>query len=372
MTVMAPSFFMFIGVNRFRTRFRPNDLIVNNITIINNTQPVGNPERETVKVDGEERTIYSNKGPGVEPIEKATGETVTERPVQEVARETPPPENLPGNENQQRPEVKPGEQPGSETTLPPTGKEPQPEKAQPQPIQPEQPPAVIPPTGEEQQNKYQQPERPSVVTPPSTEEYNREQELNRLPPTGRPSVVTPPSTEEYNREQRPSMPQTPPQQQLPPTGRPGSQPPSQVTPSAPTPPPQSQPPAPNPPSQPPSVTPPPPSSGQNAPSQQLPPTGRPGGSTGTVPIHAFSADSSRPGSAFSTNSSASGGATGATADSTPAAAKTESGWKRELDAERHSTEKVTKRARQQRVLFCDLVDGPIPAIGSTPCDHSSF
>ena len=273
MTVMAPSFFMFIGANRFGSRFRPADLIINNTVIINKTRPVRNFERETVKVDGEERTIYSNKGPGVEPVEHATGETLRPRPVEDVAKETPPPQNLPGNENQ-RPETKPGEQPGNEA-LPPTGNEQHPEQAQPKPEQPPaQQPGVIPPTGGEQEHNYQPPEQkpaqPSTPeqTPPSTPPSEK---TPAQPPVQQPGVIPPPSTEQN----------APPQQPLPPTGRPSTQPP-QAAPSTPTAPSQPSviaPPAPTPPTAPsqPSVTPPPaPTPPQAPPPQQpLPPTGRP-------------------------------------------------------------------------------------------------
>ena len=282
MTVMAPSFFMFVGVNRFRgSRFRPGDLIINNITIINKTKEVRNFERETVKVDGEEKTIYSNKGPGVGPVEEATGETVKPLPVQEVARETPPPKIPPGNENQQaqQPETKPGEQPGNEATLPPTGKEhPETQPQQPGQTQPETPttthpgeqpavtlPGTLPSTGGEQQNNYQHPEtRPAQ---PGNENQQRpetkpSEQTPSHPPGEQPSVTTPPSTEQN------APPQTTPQQTLPPTGRPSGQQPPETRPATPSQTPGEQP----------SVTT-PPSTEQNAPSQRpnrLPPTGRPG------------------------------------------------------------------------------------------------
>jgi hypothetical protein len=60
LTVAGPSFFMFINVNRFHSRFRPNDLIVNNTVIINKTRPIKNFERETVDAEGGKQTIYSN------------------------------------------------------------------------------------------------------------------------------------------------------------------------------------------------------------------------------------------------------------------------------------------------------------------------
>jgi len=116
--VLAPSFFMFVQVGRFRDRFRPRDLIVNNTTIINQTTVINNFQQETVDFDGSKRGIYVNKGPSVDTIEHATGQKVAARPIRDVVRETPAPENIP---EQKPPEERPGEKP------PPTGNE-QPKK----------------------------------------------------------------------------------------------------------------------------------------------------------------------------------------------------------------------------------------------------
>lgn len=234
MSAPAPSLYAFVGMNRFGSGFRPNDLIVNNTRIINQTRSVKNFERQTVNVDGRQRTIFANKGPGVTPIERATGRTMTARPVGEVARQTRTPENLRGNQNQ--PEARrPGQNPGGEKTPAPTGREQQrtypqqPGQAQPQrPNQPEQKPAERPeqrpnalsPTGREQQpNNYQRPEQKPA-----------QPQQRELTPRTRPGGETPTTP----RTQSPTLtPSQPSERPLPPTGREQALPHSQPSQAAP-------------------------------------------------------------------------------------------------------------------------------------------
>lgn len=242
LAVAAPSFFVFVGVNRFRSGFRPDDLIVNNTRIIKQTRSVRNFQRQTVNVNGRQRTIYANKGPGVAPIERATGQRVAPRPVAEVARQTRAPENLPGNQNQQP--SRPGQRPGGEATPSATGREQsrtypqQPEQARPQgQNQPEQKPAerpgqqpqAVPPTGSEQLNNNQRPEqspaqRPQGEQRPQTTPQEQTPSKPSQPPRVTPETPTTPSQPPAEkplpptgREQQPA-PQTPTERPLPPTG----------------------------------------------------------------------------------------------------------------------------------------------------------
>src|SRR3569833_2964564 len=67
--VLGASFFTFCDVHRFQDHFRGrHDFIVNNTTIINRTRVVNNFNRRSVDIDGRQRTVFENRGPGVEPI----------------------------------------------------------------------------------------------------------------------------------------------------------------------------------------------------------------------------------------------------------------------------------------------------------------
>lgn len=224
----ATSFFVFVGMNRFHSGFRPNDLIINNRNIISRTRGVKNFQRQTVNVDGRQRTIFSNTGPGVAPIERATRQTVASQPVGEVARRARSRENLPGNQNQQT--RRPGQRPGRETAPSPTGREPsraypqQPGQSQPeQPNKPEQRPGqrpgqrpeALPPTGREPPNNNQQPEQ-NPAQPPTPAQP---QQPGRTRPT-RPGQGTPTTPPTQSPNLKPAQPQqSPSQRPLPPTGR---------------------------------------------------------------------------------------------------------------------------------------------------------
>jgi hypothetical protein len=248
MSAPAPSLYAFVGMNRFGSGFRPNDLIVNNTTIINQTRSVKNFERQTVNVGGRQQTIFANKGPGVAGIERATGRRMTARPVGEVARQTRTPENLRGNQTPSQAR-RPGQRPGGEATPAPTGREQQrtypqqPGQAQPQqPNQseqrrdqrPGQRPNALSPTGREQQpNNYQRPEQ-TPAQPQQRELTPRTRPGEETPTTPRtqPHSVTPSQPSERplpptGREQSVPNRQQPTERPLPPTGREQAQPPSQ-------------------------------------------------------------------------------------------------------------------------------------------------
>ena len=142
-SVLAPSFFTFCDVHNFRNHFQRRDLIVNNTTIINRTKVINNFQRQSVDFDGRQRTIFANKGPGVDPIQRATGAKFTPRPVRDVIRESPHPDNVRRDDNQRR-DVN------------------QPQRDQ-RPVQEQRPTPA--PTGRDEQRNYQQPEHQAPVRP---------------------------------------------------------------------------------------------------------------------------------------------------------------------------------------------------------------
>jgi len=201
--VLGASFFTFCDVHHFRDHFHNRrDLIVNNTTIINRTKVINDFHRQSMDFDGHKRTVFANRGPGVDPIRRATGKNFTARPVRDVIRETRQPENLRHDQREGQP---PAVQPQRDA-IPPTGRNdqrnyqqnqpgrdqtpliyqtPQPQQQnrdrtresnqekpeqrnQPEarvPQTPERRPDVTPPTGREQSRIYREPAKPEVPTP---------------------------------------------------------------------------------------------------------------------------------------------------------------------------------------------------------------
>ena len=239
--VLGASFFTFVDVHRFRDHFHNRrDLIVNNTTIINRTKVINDFHRQSVDFDGHQRTVFANRGPGVDPIRRATGKDFTTRPVRDVIRETRQPETL---RNDQRQGQRPATQPQREA-IPPTGRDEQrnyqqnpqlnnreqrqdqtppiyqtPQQQQQQRAQPDQKnqpetrpsqtperrPDVTPPTGREQPRIYREPAKPEVPTPEPRKEVPTPPERpaapaeRPLPPTGRDEARPP-------RPERPTPP----------------------------------------------------------------------------------------------------------------------------------------------------------------------
>jgi hypothetical protein len=228
LSVLAPRFFTFCDIHHFRDHFTRRDLIENNPGIINRTHVIKDFQRQTADVDGRQRTIFANRGPGVDPIERATGAKFTARPVGDVVRETSRPENTRRDEGQ-RPGQKPAEEPRQQTPAP-TGREQQRTYQQPEqkPAEPpkEQHQPTPAPTGREQERNYQQPMTPAAPRQPEQKapEVQRP-EVN--PPTGQeqPRVYREVPNANPAPEQRREIPApdqrpvTPPERILPPTGR---------------------------------------------------------------------------------------------------------------------------------------------------------
>ena len=216
LTVLAPSFFTFCDVHRFGDHFHSRgDLIVNNTTIINRTKVVKTFERQSVNFDGHSRTIYANRGPGVDSIQRATGKNFTPRPVRDVIRDTPHPDNVRRDNNPQR-DQRPAEQ--RRETPTPTGGDQQ-RNYQQQPNHDQKPPVYQTPQQQNQIREQQQRVQPEQKTP----QTDRRPEAT--PPTGRdqPRVypekpLTPIPTPQQPKEV-PTPPQHPTERTLPSTGR---------------------------------------------------------------------------------------------------------------------------------------------------------
>jgi uncharacterized protein DUF6600 len=86
--VVEPSFFVFVESRHFHDHIRPDTVIVNNATIINNTTEIKNVRRENRQLDGKSQTVVVNEGPGVDVVEKATGQKFTAVSVREADRKT--------------------------------------------------------------------------------------------------------------------------------------------------------------------------------------------------------------------------------------------------------------------------------------------
>lgn len=267
--VMAPSYFCFVDLHHFHEHLRPRDLVFNNPTIINQTKVVNRFQRETRDIGGTRQTVVVNRGPGIEPIQRATGRTFTPKPVTEVIRETPVPQTLqqrrgtstsPTTQQQQpnsveqprertgreqqrtyeerqqqqpapsrteRDQVSPREATPRETPQSPSRVTPS-EQTKPTP---EKPREVLPPTGNEQP-RYREVPTPEPVQPrheeePKPRESQREQHVaptvpeRPLPPTSRELPETAPRRPEVVPPQHPVVPATPqvpahPQPQVPP------------------------------------------------------------------------------------------------------------------------------------------------------------
>jgi hypothetical protein len=90
--VVAPALFVFVDLHRFHEPVRPRTVIVNNTTIINKTTVVGNMRQETRAIAGAApRRVMINEGPGLEPVQQATGRKVSQVSIAEAAKQAPVP-----------------------------------------------------------------------------------------------------------------------------------------------------------------------------------------------------------------------------------------------------------------------------------------
>lgn len=88
--------FVFVHEGRLRDRHRSSTVIVNNTTVINKTKVINNGMRREDRTIGgaTRRNVVVNEGPGVAVVEKASGKKLKAAPIQEVARQTPVPEQV--------------------------------------------------------------------------------------------------------------------------------------------------------------------------------------------------------------------------------------------------------------------------------------
>ncbi len=209
--VLSASFFTFCDVHHFQDHFGSRrDLIVNNTTIINRTKVVNNFSRQTVDFGGHQRTVFENRGPGIDPIKRATGRDVTPRPVHDVVRETRQPESVRRDGNQPREAQRPNEQPKRETTPAPTGREQQRNYQQPENRQPEQQPAK--PAETKPAQRPQTPEQ-RPLPPTGRDEVRPVQPAHRDVTPVHPQEVPKPVSPVEPRREVPTPPRTPPLRQ---------------------------------------------------------------------------------------------------------------------------------------------------------------
>jgi hypothetical protein len=220
-SVLASRFFTFCDIHHFQDHFDRHNLIENDSRIINRTRVISDFHQQTVDFNGHQRAIFANRGPGVDPIERATGKKFTARPVRDVVQQTGRTQDA---VRSQRSEPNRNQEQRTETPSP-TGREQQRTYQQPEQRAPETPreqrPQTPAPTGREQQRNYQEPQ-PSQRPAPEV----RPQSPEVAPPTReqpRVSHETPaPNFAPEQKRQAPSATPraaTPSERALPPTGR---------------------------------------------------------------------------------------------------------------------------------------------------------
>ena len=144
--IVAPSSFVFVEAGRFHEPVRPGNVIVNNTANINKTTVVNSPVRqETRTIAGSPQKVMFNEGPGLAPIQKASGKTISVVPINEAVRQTPVPRAVTRKAAEPAGKDKvpaAPEQPKPTPERPPAGVNPPPSKdnVAPVPSQPTQPP----------------------------------------------------------------------------------------------------------------------------------------------------------------------------------------------------------------------------------------
>ena len=178
--IIAPSFYVFVESRNFNNPVRPGTVIVNNTTIINNTTEIRNVTRENRQFDGKSQKVVINNGPGVDMVEKATGQKFTAVSVREADRQTTAsvPEKFkhqtaePANPQKPSPvQQQPKEQPNSapDHKLTPDGNQEVPAKktVPPDRTVPQTPPGkMIPPSSKETPPSKEK-QHPKEIIPPS-------------------------------------------------------------------------------------------------------------------------------------------------------------------------------------------------------------
>ncbi|SPE51764.1 conserved exported hypothetical protein [Verrucomicrobia bacterium] len=182
---VSPALFAFVDLHRFTEPLRFSSLIINDPRIISETREIRGTRREMRNIGGAERSVVINEGPGVDPIQRATGRRFTATPIQRVIERTPMPQGL--RQESPRPTPTGRENPRLFEQQPnaPAGRE------QPR-VRPEQPrPAPEQPRNAPERERPPQSRSPNPVPPPergiAPPERANPPERPVLPPTGRPN-----------------------------------------------------------------------------------------------------------------------------------------------------------------------------------------
>jgi hypothetical protein len=86
--VVVPTFYVFVEGRHFSDHIRPNTVIINNQTVFSHTTETPAARHEDRQFDGQTRSVVVNEGPGVDRIEKATGQKFNAVSVREADRQT--------------------------------------------------------------------------------------------------------------------------------------------------------------------------------------------------------------------------------------------------------------------------------------------
>lgn len=187
---VSDSFFTFVDVPHCHDRLRPQELVFNDPAILRRSHPVGRIRTETRDFNGMRWRIAINQGPGVDPIQRATGTRFTARPVTELVQQTPVLQSMRRNPAQpitERP--RPTQEPAPSRT----GREQQ-------RLYREAPPAQPAPTGRKEQRLCHEVPNPQPAPRPWQPPAQPVPRSHPVPEVSRPSAAIP-------------------QRALPPTGR---------------------------------------------------------------------------------------------------------------------------------------------------------
>jgi hypothetical protein len=247
-SVLSPSLFVFCDIHKFHDHFSSRrDFIRDDARIIGRTHVIKDFQRQSIDFNGHQRTIFANRGPGVDPIQRATGQRFTARPVRDVIQQERRPENM-GRDQSRQTDQRQGQRPEDQRQPAPTGREQQrnyqqqqheatpaptgreqqrnyqqPEQRTPQAQQQHEPTPA--PTGREQQRNYQQQHEPTPAPTGREQQRNYQQPAQPAPAQRAPEVQQRPQTREVpnpapeQRREVPAPSQSPSERSLPPTGR---------------------------------------------------------------------------------------------------------------------------------------------------------
>ena len=202
--------FVFVDVHHFHDHLGPRSLLFNDPRILGRTRLVRNFKREDRDFGGVRRTIFANPGPGVDPIQRATGTRFAARPVVDLVRQTRVPEEARRNlaqPNAERPRVNQEPRVKQEPSPSRTGREQQ-------RLYREAPPVQPPPTGRQEQRLYREVPNPQPAVPreralpppavergrPESQVPRREEPAPRVAPAPAPRQAAPPQAPPPGRE----------------------------------------------------------------------------------------------------------------------------------------------------------------------------